>query len=203
MKDERNPFITLEEARARGLRYSEPEPVACTYCGRATVPLGIEYGGEVRWITHEPCGCPEELEAKRKEEEREAKEAESKLQSKFLKAGVARRFLGARVDLEASARYLSSFGGNGGAGLYIEGCVGSGKTYAASAIAKAFVLSGYSVAMGTTLSMLEEIKRSYDDDRAPGISRYVGSDVLIMDDIGKETTSSWALTNLFQIVNSR
>ncbi len=45
MKDERNPFITLEEARARGLRYSEPEPVACTYCGRATVPLGIEYGG--------------------------------------------------------------------------------------------------------------------------------------------------------------
>ena len=54
MKDERNPFITLEEARARGLRYSEPEPVACTYCGRATVPLGIEYGGEVRWITHEP-----------------------------------------------------------------------------------------------------------------------------------------------------
>lgn len=203
MKDERNPFITLEEARARGLRYSEPEPVACTYCGRATVPLGIEYGGEVRWITHEPCGCPEELEAKRKEEEREAKEAESKLQSKFLKAGVARRFLGARVDLEASARYLSSFGGNRGAGLYIEGCVGSGKTYAASAIAKAFILSGYSVAMGTTLSMLEEIKRSYDDDRAPGISRYVGSDVLIMDDIGKETTSSWALTNLFQIVNSR
>ena len=55
MKDERNPFITLEEARARGLRHSEPEPVACTYCGRATVPLGIEYGGEVRWITHEPC----------------------------------------------------------------------------------------------------------------------------------------------------
>lgn len=119
MKDERNPFITLEEARARGLRHSEPEPVACTYCGRATVPLGIEYGGEVRWITHEPCGCPEELEAKRKEEETEAKEAESKLQSKFLKAGIARRFLGAKVDLEASARYLSSFGGNRGAGLYL------------------------------------------------------------------------------------
>lgn len=203
MKQERNPFITFEEAKAQGLKCDEPGTVACPYCGKATVPLGISFDGTVRWITHEPCGCPEELEAQQAQTAKEAREAEVKLNSKLLRSGIGKRFLNAEVSLDASARYLSTFGGNGGAGLYIEGCVGSGKTYAACAIAKAFVMAEYIVVVATSLSMLEEIKRSYDDNSAAGIERYMLCDILIMDDIGKETASSWALTNLFQIINSR
>lgn len=203
MGKEENPFITPEEAVARNLRFSEPEPVACPFCGRVTAPLGLEYDGSVLWVTHRPCGCDGEIAAAREEDEREARKAESRLAERFSKAGVGKRFMGAEVTLAASARYLSSFGGNGGAGLYVQGCVGSGKTYAASAIAKAFVVAGYSVRIATTVSILEEIKASYDDRTLPGIERFIACDVLIMDDIGKETASSWALTNLFQIINAR
>ena len=203
MNQEKSPFVTFEEAVAKGLKCSKPEAVACPYCGKATVPLGIVLDGSARWVTHAPCGCPEEAEAQRTKEEKKTREAEAKLRSKLLGSGIGKRFIDAEVSLEASARYLSSFGGNGGAGLYIQGCVGSGKTYAASAIAKAFVMAGYSVVVATTISMLEEIKRSYDDRAAIGIDRYISCDVLVMDGIGKETASSWALTNLFQIVNSR
>lgn len=203
MSQEKSLLVTFDEAIAKGLRCSKPEMVACPYCGKATIPLGIVLDGFVRWVAHVPCGCPEGIEAQRAKAEKESEEAEARLRSRLLGSGIGKRFIDAEVSLEASARYLSSFEGNGGAGLYIEGRVGSGKTYAASAIAKAFVMAGYSVVVATTISMLEEIKRSYDDRAAIGINRYISCDVLVMDDIGKETASSWALTNLFQIVNSR
>lgn len=203
MKKAKNPLITLEEAKARKLKFPDPKPVACPYCGNVTVPLGIVMEGEVKWVTRRPCGCPEERRARDREEEEKSNASKRRFREKLLNAGIGRRFLNAEVSLPASAEYLSAFEGSAGSGLYIEGCGGSGKTYAASALARAFVTSGYTVAMGTAVWMLEEVKRSFDDDTSSGTERFCTCDVLVIDDIGKEVPSSWALTTLFLIVNAR
>ena len=58
---DRAGLITLEQARAAGLSFDEPEPRACPHCGAALKPLGaalaaderaqISLDGGVTWTT--------------------------------------------------------------------------------------------------------------------------------------------------------
>ena len=79
----------------------------------------------------------------------------------------------------------------------------TGKTYEACALAKSFIEAGYTVRVTTSLAMLDSVSRSYDDPSIAGISIFTGVDVLVIDDLGKENANAWALTTLFQIINSR
>lgn len=50
-------LITLEQARAAGLSFDEPEPRACPHCGAALDPLGAALAGRVAWVSAAPCPC--------------------------------------------------------------------------------------------------------------------------------------------------
>ena len=54
---DRAGLITLEQARAAGLSFDEPEPRACPHCGAALDPLGAALAGRVAWISAAPCPC--------------------------------------------------------------------------------------------------------------------------------------------------
>ena len=43
---DRAGLITLEQARAAGLSFDEPEPRACPHCGAALEPLGAALAGK-------------------------------------------------------------------------------------------------------------------------------------------------------------
>ena len=60
-------MLTPEDARELGLGPEAPEPYLCPHCGKPLERLGISVGGRVLWVSHEPCGCPGELEAAERE----------------------------------------------------------------------------------------------------------------------------------------
>lgn len=198
-------FFTPHEARERGLEFDEPDPVVCRWCGKPLTPIGTELMGQVRWIMSEPCGCEGERAERERAERAERELRERHVAEKVETAGVARRFKGARTSIPEIGDFLAGFDPRGGNGLYITGRVGSGKTYAASALARALVYQGASVVMTTTLDMLDSIQATYGRGacQAGGVGRFAGCGLLILDDLGKENGSSWALTTIFQVVNAR
>ncbi len=202
-------FVTVEEARARGLAFEDPGTERCPHCGKALGALGVELAGRVAWVSREDCGCEaaarERAERKRAETAREAEERARRERELLARAGVPRRYAGAAVDLPEVFAYISSFQGNGGAGLYIQGAVGRGKTYAASAIAREFLLSGYDVVFTTAKGMLEAIKATFDGGAPTGdaVSRYAKCDLLVIDDLGKEDATEWSVGTVFSVLNTR
>lgn len=198
-------LLTVEEARLKNFDFSEPEPRACPWCGRTLEPLGILLGGIVRWVTQEPCGC----EGEKHEQERlkldERARAETEMAQRVAYAGVRPRYANAQTSHPELRRFAEDFASNKGDGLYIHGRVGSGKTTAVSALARAFVYSGYSVVLTTTINMLDDIKASYTNPQhaGRGIDAFGCCDLLFLDDLGKENANSWAMTTLFQVINYR
>ena len=200
-----NAFFTPREARERGLEFEEPAPIACRWCGKPLTPLGTELLGQVRWLMSEPCGCDEEKAERERVERMQRAEQERNVAEKVTAAGVARKFVNARTSIPEIGDFLAGFNRHGGNGLYISGIVGSGKTHAVSALARALVYEGRSVVLTNTLAMLDSIQATYgcDGDRTGGVGRFAGCDLLILDDMGKESGNGWVLTTMFQVINTR
>ncbi|MCQ5091295.1 ATP-binding protein [Slackia exigua] len=200
-----NAFFTPREARERGLEFEEPALITCRWCGKPLTPLGTELLGQVRWLMSEPCGCDEEKAERERVERMQRAEQERNVAEKVTAAGVARKFANARTSIPEIGDFLAGFNRHGGNGLYISGIVGSGKTHAVSALARALVYEGRSVVLTNTLAMLDSIQATYgcDGDRTGGVGRFAGCDLLILDDMGKENGSGWALTTMFQVINAR
>ena len=198
-------FITPEEAKERGLNAPKSGNAECPWCGRMLEPRGVMLNGRVAWVAYEPCGCDGEATAAKEAEarEREARERERKV--KLIRSGVKKRYLEATVDEVKAQQYMERFGSDDGRGLYIHGSVGTGKTYLASALACTFIDAGYSVVLTTTLAMLEDIQDTYGKEASSldAVLRFASSDVLILDDLGKESASAWSASMIFQIVNYR
>ena len=137
---DRAGLITLEQARAAGLSFDEPEPRACPHCGAALEPLGAALAGRVAWVSSAPCPCEGATSEREAEARRRAalaaKEEAARREKALARAGIPRRYWAAEADRPEFAEYIASFAGNGGAGLYIHGGVGAGKTHAASAMAR-------------------------------------------------------------------
>ena len=57
----------------------------------------------------------------------------------------------------------------------------------------------------TAIDMLGEIQRTFDDSSPTldVVRRYVECDLLVIDDMGKESAGDWAVRTLFQILNAR
>lgn len=202
-------FLTVEEAISEGLGFEPPEARACPHCGRPLGALGVAIAGRVAWVSREECGCAasarQRADRQRAEAARRAEERERRERELLARAGVPRRYHRAAVGLPEVIGYISSFQGNGGAGLYIQGAVGRGKTYAASAIAREFLLSGYNVVFTTAKGMLESIKATFGGG-APtegAVSRYAKCDLLVIDDLGKEDATEWSVGTVFSVLNAR
>ncbi len=199
-----NDLITLDEAMSLGIPFDEPEPMECPFCGKELPPLGMEFMGQVRWVARGKCGCDGEAEAAREAAAREQAEQQRKAAKRVSDAGVKPRFANAVTSHPLVSKYLVEGAMREGRGLYIHGGVGSGKTYTASALARALVYEGESVVMTTSIDLLDEVKSSYGESfSSQGTSRFRKCGVLIVDDLGKEGASSWVLTTLFQIINGR
>lgn len=195
---------TYEEAEKEGLEHSGYPEVACEHCGKRIVFDGIlGPGSKVYWVLRRPCGCEGSKLALKRQEEEEKKRVISSAKETCLKSGISERYIGAKISRPESARYISNFAKEKGAGLYLVGPVGAGKTYEASAIAKAFIWSHYSVIFTTAIGLLSSLKKGFGDKADPGLTPFCTTDLLILDDLGKEIASSWAMTSLFQVINSR
>ena len=91
-------------------------------------------------------------------------------------------------------------------GLFITGPQGTGKTHLAAAIANQLIHRGIPVICMTMIDLLERIKRTFsrgNADEGTILSLYKTVPLLIIDDMGKEPPTEWAVSTIYNIINGR
>ena len=197
-------FLTSAEAESLVIERETPSKLTCQYCGKEREPLGVKGpNGKVRWVTFAACGCVGEAEEEARRDKAEKARREADAVKKLLRAGVPMRFIASEIRRPESLRFIESLSERTGRGLYLYGGVGAGKTSEASVIVKAVIRSGRKAVLPTTLSMLNELSKGYGDSEGKDISHFIRTDLLVLDDVGKENANSWAATTMFEVVNGR
>ena len=92
-------------------------------------------------------------------------------------------------------------------GLYLYGDSGRGKTFLTSIIAQELIQTYRTVIFGDVPSLLEDIRATYNDKNEKQVEDVMNlltnADVLVLDDIGTENLTSWAIERLYLIINGR
>lgn len=156
------------------------------------------------------------------------KEAEMRERvSRIIKqSGISRRFLQRTFETfeqtaqnqrayKAAKTYADNFeakrpGANpdpGRNGLFITGPKGIGKTHLAAAIANLIMNQGIAVICMTMIDLLDVIRKTFDPTTQTTSSSvlaiYKDVPLLIIDDIGKEPPTEWAVSTIYNIINGR
>ncbi|MBP1562414.1 MAG: ATP-binding protein [Oscillospiraceae bacterium] len=90
-------------------------------------------------------------------------------------------------------------------GLFICGEPGTGKTHLVAAIANRLIQQGKPVVCATMIDLLGRIKQSfaYEGEEARVMYLYKTVPLLVIDDMGKEPPTEWAVSTIYNIINSR
>lgn len=91
-------------------------------------------------------------------------------------------------------------------GLIITGESGLGKTHLAASIANKLIENDKIVLMGRLTTLLDMIKETFRDNTKSEnelIELYSNVDMIIIDDLGTEKISQWALEKLYTIIQNR
>lgn len=102
-------------------------------------------------------------------------------------------------------RYAESFDEKAGNLLFVGG-TGLGKTFLSACIANTVADKGYSVAYESAPRLFEKLsKNQFEADEATRAeaARFTGCDLLILDDLGTELTTSVVIAALYSLVNDR
>ena len=198
-------LMTPEEAIARGFAREAPPPVRCAHCGRPLRPLGIPVFGSISWVSHEPCECDGSVRERMEEEQRILEERAVERERRLDRSGIPLRFRRAAPTEAQCIAYADEITGSTSAGLFIHGPVGTGKTHNAAAVAIAASDRGLRTVFTSAIAIFSNIRETFDGGGSSkrALERYASCEMLVLDDLGKESSSRWSLMTLFTIVNAR
>ena len=93
----------------------------------------------------------------------------------------------------------------GGGSLLLSGGTGLGKTFLSACIAKAVAERGFSVCYVSSETMFADFEQQkFRPREGEDLTRkYLGCDLLILDDLGTEMTTQFTIAALYQVVNTR
>lgn len=176
--------------------------INCPHCGAELPAKTVEFNGRCVPIGYEFCHCEgavaERVARMREEQEREAAREAEEIRRKCVAAGIPKRYLDAEhPNAEAVAEAVEA-----GQGFYVYGEQGTLKTTLAMAAARLLVARGVQVRACVVPNLMEAMRSRTAEDRAL-TERLSTSQVLILDDLGKESATAYACERLFTIINDR
>jgi DNA replication protein DnaC len=114
-----------------------------------------------------------------------------------------------RHVLQAAKDYASAFEGvlADGRCLVLSGTPGSGKTHLAVAVLRAAMAKGATGRYATVMGMLGRIKATYgkdpDETERQAVDAFVSPDLLVLDEVARQTDSSYEHMQVFHALNAR
>lgn len=195
-------------------------PDGLWYCGKCKtrkqsivhLPAGSIFGDGGDRIVPCQCRCQQEADEKRKAEERHREEMmrfqrrrdASLMDSKYREAG----FHAYKVTennkraVSVAKQYVQKFDEmyKSNQGLIFYGPVGTGKSYTSACIANALLDRNVSVIMTSFVKILQNIQTQ---DEAEYIAMLNSAKLLILDDLGTERNTDYALEKVYNIIDSR
>lgn len=165
------------------------------------------------------CSCEKEEKLK-KEKKYEAMEKQIRLNKMFSNSLMDKRFKdstfsnwdrtkGSNKIYKITYRYSQQFNKMKveNVGLLIYGVPGNGKTYATCCIANDLIERGIPVICVGINAILQRIQETYNSWGREGennvIKSFQNADLLIIDDLGVEQKTEWAISKIYNIIDSR
>lgn len=180
------------------------------YCAKCHTPVQcrVTLAGKERIM---PCICQCQKEERERQEQR-IKEEEQLLYVQHLKAaGIQERHLQEWTFAEATdtpsiqmaKRYVENWkqAKAENLGLLLWGDVGTGKSFLAACIANALLESGVPVLMTNFSKILNQMGAMYTDERYRYIASLNRFSLLIIDDLGIERNTEYALEQVYAVVD--
>lgn len=192
--------------------YINPEDglIYCSICRRPKERI-MYFLDEYR---HVPviCKCrEEEKEQERLEEERRERMHRIErlrflgMQDKKLREYTFDNDKGFCPDLYKARNYVDNFAelSRSGRGLILCGPPGTGKTYFAACIANALIEQEISVYMTNFSTLINRLTGVFSEDKNTIISDVTGRDLLVIDDLGIERNTEFALEQVYNVIDAR
>jgi DNA replication protein DnaC len=203
----------------------------CEHCGVLIEPEELTFPfpvGEKRYIKGS-CDNPEcitkneKIERQRQEEEERQRLAEmkaGKIRRLFDNSRLSNRFIEStfenwvdrpelRVALNCLKDYANTFADSWktGAGLFVFGPPGVGKTHAVAAIVNSCIKQEYSAIFQSVPELLSRLRATYRSRSEVTEENLLDElnecDLLVLDDIGAEKWSEWVEEKLYSIIDMR
>lgn len=198
----------------------------CEFCGRELTPIGFDYlyaNLSSDNIEYERCTCKKAQEYWKEKDKQEYEIAKRKhfreIINKIYKQNyIGRNFqnlnfenfnsnseneLAIAIAKDYVNKNITTADANG---LIIMGESGVGKTHLAASIANKLIENDKIVLMGRLTTLLDMIKETFKVNTKSEnelIELYSNVDMIIIDDLGTEKISIWALEKLYTIIENR
>ena len=198
----------------------------CGFCGRELTPIGFDYlyaNFSSNIIEYERCTCKKAQEYWNEKDKKDYENVKRKhfreVMNKIYKQNfIGRKFqnmnfenfninseneLAIAIAKDYVNKNITSAEANG---LIIMGESGVGKTHLAASIANKLIENDKIVLMGRLTTLLDMIKETFKDNTKSEnelIELYSNVDMIIIDDLGTEKISNWALEKLYTIIENR
>ena len=159
-----------------------------------------------------PCRCEQERQEAEKAKqariehmERIARMKASGLQDRALRDYNFANDLGYNTEIAKAHAYVERFAEMeaSSTGLLLWGDVGTGKSFFAGCIANALIERGIPVLMTNFARILNTLTGMYAEDRNHFIDSFENYRLLVLDDLGMERGTEFALEQVFNVIDSR
>lgn len=110
------------------------------------------------------------------------------------------------VNNEAAVKAAKEFLTTGTGGLFLFGRPGTGKTLLASIVTQEFLKTDKTAIFGDVPTLLEILRGSFDDKKTniTDLMKNLSTvDLLVLDDLGTEVPTEWAVERIYSIINQR
>lgn len=175
---------------------------SCPFCGMELRARTLDVAGRTIFAGYEPCQCDGAVRQREADERAEADAAERERYERrrraYERAGIMPRYSDAEHPMAHECAELAE----GGSNLYICGGVGTGKTMLAAVTLRILVDHGVRVRLSSMWKILDAIKDGFKDGSDP-LPEYQRVRCLVLDDLGKESPTDFALERIFALVDER